>query len=60
LHQTQFAFSQFLAWSDQPIYVLEKDNDLDITKLAVSIQISDQIRSDQSACPSTSRCFASS
>lgn len=27
-----FSFSQFLAWSDQPIYVLDKDNDLDITK----------------------------
>lgn len=30
----QFAFSQFLSWSDQPIYVLEKDNDLDIAELA--------------------------
>lgn len=29
-----FAFSQFLAWSDQPIYVLEKDNDLNIYDLA--------------------------
>lgn len=29
-----FAFSQFLAWSDQPIYVLEKDNDLDVAQLA--------------------------
>ena len=30
----QFAFAQFLSWSDQPIYVLEKDNDLDIATLA--------------------------
>lgn len=29
-----FAFSQFLTWSDQPIYVLEKDNDLNIHDLA--------------------------
>lgn len=29
-----FAFSQFLAWSDQPIYVLEKDNDLNMYDLA--------------------------
>lgn len=29
-----FAFSQYLDWSDQPIYVLEKDNDLDIRDLA--------------------------
>jgi acyl transferase domain-containing protein/NADPH:quinone reductase-like Zn-dependent oxidoreductase/acyl carrier protein len=29
-----FAFAQFLQWSDQPIYVLEKDNDLDIAALA--------------------------
>lgn len=29
-----FAFAQFLSWSDQPIYVLEKDNDLDIHALA--------------------------
>lgn len=29
-----YAFSQFLAWSDQPIYVLEKDNDLNIYDLA--------------------------
>lgn len=29
-----YAFSQFLAWSDQPIYVLEKDNDLNIFDLA--------------------------
>ncbi len=25
-----FSFSAFLQWSDQPIYVLDKDNDLDI------------------------------
>lgn len=31
----QFAFAQYLSWSDQPIYVLEKDNDLDITALAL-------------------------
>jgi 3-oxoacyl-(acyl-carrier-protein) synthase/acyl carrier protein len=29
-----FAFAQFLSWSDQPIYVLEKDNDMDIAQLA--------------------------
>lgn len=29
-----FAFSAFLQWSDQPIYVLDKDNDLDIEALA--------------------------
>ena len=29
-----FSFSQYLAWSDQPIYVLEKDNALDIAQLA--------------------------
>ena len=29
-----FAFAQFLSWSDQPIYVLEKDNDMDIVQLA--------------------------
>ena len=28
------AFAQFLSWADQPIYVLEKDNDLDIATLA--------------------------
>ncbi|KAJ9518952.1 hypothetical protein QJQ45_026209, partial [Haematococcus lacustris] len=31
-----FAFSAFLAWSDQPIYVLDKDNELDIAKLALA------------------------
>jgi hypothetical protein len=25
-----FTFSSFLQWSDQPIYVLDKDNDLSI------------------------------
>lgn len=29
-----FAFANFLAWSDQPIYVLEKDNDLTVAQLA--------------------------
>lgn len=29
-----FAFAQFLNWSDQPIYVLEKDNDLNVYDLA--------------------------
>ena len=29
-----FSFSQFLQWSDQPIYVLDKDNDLNIAQLA--------------------------
>ncbi len=29
-----FSFSRYLAWSDQPIYVLEKDNALDIAQLA--------------------------
>ena len=29
-----FSFSQFLHWSDQPIYVLDKDNDLNIAQLA--------------------------
>jgi hypothetical protein len=29
-----FAFAQFLNWSDQPIYVLEKDNDLNVYELA--------------------------
>ena len=29
-----FSFSQFLQWSDQPIYVLDKDNDLNIADLA--------------------------
>lgn len=29
-----FSFSQFLQWSDQPIYVLDKDNDLSIASLA--------------------------
>ena len=29
-----FSFSQFLQWSDQPIYVLDKDNDLNIPQLA--------------------------
>ncbi len=29
-----FAFANFLAWSDQPIYVLDKDNDMDIYTLA--------------------------
>ena len=29
-----FSFSQFLQWSDQPIYVLDKDNDLSIADLA--------------------------
>ena len=27
-----FSFSSFLQWSDQPIYVLDKDNDLDIAR----------------------------
>lgn len=29
-----FAFSAFLQWSEQPIYVLDKDQDLDIARLA--------------------------
>lgn len=29
-----FSFSQFLQWSDQPIYVLDKDNNLNIAQLA--------------------------
>jgi len=29
-----FSFSQYLAWSNQPIYVLDKDNDLNVTVLA--------------------------
>ncbi|KAK9815594.1 hypothetical protein WJX72_006498 [[Myrmecia] bisecta] len=29
-----FSFSSFLQWSDQPIYVLDKDNDLTIAQLA--------------------------
>lgn len=29
-----FSFSQFLQWSQQPIYVLDKDNDLNIADLA--------------------------
>ena len=29
-----FSFSQFLQWSNQPIYVLDKDNDLNIAQLA--------------------------
>ena len=29
-----FSFSQFLQWSDQPIYVLDKDNALNIAQLA--------------------------
>ncbi|GIL68022.1 hypothetical protein Vafri_21299, partial [Volvox africanus] len=29
-----FSFSSFLQWADQPIYVLDKDNDLDIQSLA--------------------------
>lgn len=29
-----FAFANFLAWSTQPIYVLEKDNDLTVAQLA--------------------------
>lgn len=29
-----FSFSQFLQWSDQPIYVLDKDNDFNIAQLA--------------------------
>lgn len=28
-----FSFAQFLSWSDQPIYVLDKDNDLSIAQL---------------------------
>jgi len=28
------SFSQFLQWSDQPVYVLDKDNDLNIAQLA--------------------------
>ena len=31
-----FAFSKFLDWSNQPIYVLEKDNDLSISQLALA------------------------
>jgi hypothetical protein len=27
-----FSFSSFLQWADQPIYVLDKDNDLDIAR----------------------------
>lgn len=27
-----FSFSSFLQWADQPIYVLDKDNDLDIQR----------------------------
>lgn len=38
-----FAFSKFLNWSDQPIYVLEKDNDLSIAELA-QINASDIIK----------------
>lgn len=30
-----FAFSMFLQWSTQPIYVLDKDNDLDLKALAL-------------------------
>jgi thioesterase domain-containing protein len=30
-----FSFSQFLQWSTQPIYVLDKDNDLDLRALAL-------------------------
>ena len=30
-----FSFSQFLQWSQQPIYVLDKDNDLSIARLAL-------------------------
>jgi len=26
-----FSFSAFLQWSDQPIYVLDKDNDLNMS-----------------------------
>lgn len=29
-----FSFSRYLAWSTQPIYVLEKDNALNIEQLA--------------------------
>lgn len=29
-----FAFARFLTWSNQPIYVLDKDNDLNIEQLA--------------------------
>jgi hypothetical protein len=29
-----YSFSRFLSWSNQPIYVLEKDNDLTIAQLA--------------------------
>lgn len=29
-----FSFSAFLQWADQPIYVLDKDNDLDIDRCA--------------------------
>lgn len=27
-----FSFSSFLQWADQPIYVLDKDNDLNIAE----------------------------
>ena len=30
-----FAFSQYLQWSSQPIYVLDKDNDLNLNQLAL-------------------------
>ena len=32
-----FSFSQFLSWSSQPIYVLDKDNDLNVSQLAVQV-----------------------